>query len=267
MKRALWLGLLPLALGCAQRLLPGTAPIPVPASADITASVYLIGDAGAPARAGEPVLIALRHLLDAGPDSSLVVFLGDNIYPRGLPDSLDRGFAEAARRLRAQLAVGGDRPERLIFVPGNHDWDKSGPDGWNRIRAQGRWLSRESSGRTLLLPANGCPGPAVVDVADGVRLILIDTEWWLTSHDRPGVASDCPARTSAEVTMALASAIEGHRAIVLAHHPLASGGEHGGHFGVMEHLFPLRAIHPAVLLPLPLIGSVYPIARGAGISN
>ena len=258
------LSILILLAGCSAQLLPHTVPI---IAAEATASIYLIGDAGAPAPGGEPVLIALRQLLDAGPDSSLVVFLGDNVYPRGLPDSLDRHFPEASRRLRAQLAIGGTRPERLIFVPGNHDWDKSGPDGWNRIRWQGAWLERESGGRARLLPAEGCPGPVVVDVAGGLRLILLDTEWWLFGHDRPGIGSSCPARTPDEVSASLAGAIRGHRAVVAAHHPLATGGEHGGYFNVMDHLFPLRAIHPALLVPLPVVGSVYPIARGAGISD
>ncbi len=266
MTRPLLRGLPLLLLGCAGRVMPQPS-MSVPHSQPVIASIYLIGDAGAPAAGGEPVLIALRQLLDAGPDSSLVVFLGDNVYPRGLPDSSDPGFPEAARRLRDQLAVGGDRPERLIFVPGNHDWDKSGPDGWNRIRRQRAWLARESGGRTRLLPADGCPGPATVDAAGGIRLILLDTEWWLFGHDRPGITSSCPTRTPAEVTAALAMAIEGHRAIVAAHHPLASGGEHGGYFTVLDHLFPLRVIHPALFIPLPLLGSAYPIARGAGISD
>lgn len=255
-----------LLLGCGGQVVP-RASVSVSPDEPVIASIYLIGDAGAPARGGEPVLIALRRLLDAGPDSSLVVFLGDNVYPRGLPDSLDRSFPEAARRLRDQLAVGGDRPERLIFVPGNHDWDKSGPDGWNRIRRQGAWLAHESGGRARLLPADGCPGPATVDAAGGIRLLLLDTEWWLFGHERPGEGSNCPTRTPAEVTAALATAIDGHRAIIAAHHPLATGGEHGGHFTVLDHLFPLRAVHPALFLPLPLLGSAYPIARGAGISD
>src|SRR2546422_8176212 len=30
-------------------------------------------------------------------------------------------------------------------------------------------------------PGGGCPGPRVVDLAGGVRLVALDTEWWL--HD------------------------------------------------------------------------------------
>jgi len=59
----------------------------------------------------------------------------------------------------------------------------------------------------------------------------------------------------------------GRRVVVIAHHPLLSGGPHGGHFGCHDHVFPLRAWKSWLWLPLPLIGSVYPIARESGISR
>jgi hypothetical protein len=55
--------------------------------------------------------------------------------------------------------------------------------------------------------------------------------------------------------------------VVVAHHPLASGGAHGGHFGWQDHVFPLRNLKSWLWIPLPLIGSVYPIARAEGISS
>jgi hypothetical protein len=64
-----------------------------PLAADsIAADLWLIGDAGLPNPAGEPVLRALTaEIRRAEPGLALVVFLGDNIYPNGLPDSRARG--------------------------------------------------------------------------------------------------------------------------------------------------------------------------------
>jgi hypothetical protein len=53
---------------------------------------------------------------------------------------------------------------------------------------------------------------------------------------------------------------------VLAHHPFVSGGPHGGHFTLRQHLFPLTDVKRGLWLPLPLIGSIYPTARAAGAS-
>jgi hypothetical protein len=59
----------------------------------------------------------------------------------------------------------------------------------------------------------------------------------------------------------------GRLVVVAAHHPLSSGGEHGGSFGLADHLFPLRQVVPWLWFPLPWIGSLYPAARQHGISN
>jgi hypothetical protein len=54
---------------------------------------------------------------------------------------------------------------------------------------------------------------------------------------------------------------------VVGHHPLASGGPHGGYFRLVDHLFPLRELRKWLWLPLPIVGSAYPLARQNGISE
>lgn len=260
------LALILLLTACAARILPPTSAAPV-SRTDVAATVILIGDAGAPKPSGEPVLDALDRVLAGRSDTAVVLFLGDNVYPRGLPDSADPAFPEAARRLRAQVALSREVP--TVFVPGNHDWHKSGPEGLERIRRQGRFITRESGGRARLLPVEGCPGPEVVDVGTGVRLVLLDTEWWLFPHEKPGTGSKCATRSEGEVVASLERILmesRGRQVIVAGHHPLATGGPHGGYFPVGDHLFPLRKLHPALFVPLPVIGTAYPAIRGLGIS-
>src|SRR5690349_19399462 len=108
---------------CAAHVIP-PATVPRPAASEIEATVLLVGDAGNPKATGEPVLAAARRTLVGRADTAAILFLGDNVYPLGLPDSADPHFTEATRRLRAQLALDSLVP--TYFVPGNHDWDKSG---------------------------------------------------------------------------------------------------------------------------------------------
>ena len=54
--------------------------------------------------------------------------------------------------------------------------------------------------------------------------------------------------------------------VVLAHHPLRSAGRHGGYFPWQDHLFPLRNLKSWLWLPLPGVGSLYPLARKLGTS-
>jgi hypothetical protein len=258
---------------CTPALQPATpVPAPVAPKDSIEIAIFLIGDAGGYAYDAEPVLKELAGQSDSlQPVRQFVVFLGDNVYPRGVPplDHPDR--VDAERKLGAQVLAIRKASAQGILIPGNHDWDRQGRDGWNSIRRQDT-LVRKLGGRDVrLVPAGGCPGPEVIDLGTQVRLIAMDSEWWLHNDAKPyGATSPCPTRTYQQVADSLAGALRdggGRHAIVLSHHPLQSGGIHGGHFTLMDHLFPLRNWKPWMWLPLPVIGSLYPFARQMGISN
>jgi hypothetical protein len=201
-----------------------------PGDTDVT--VYLIGDAGVPHPGFEPVLAALTREASAPTTATrVIVFLGDNIYPNGMPAVGDPGRAEAQRRIDDQMAVARRTGAQTIFIPGNHDWDHERVGGWDAIRRQGEYVRTASQGTIAFLPADGCPGPVVVDVGQTVRLVLLDTQWWLQHGPRPGPGSSCPAPTPEAVIDSLHAALVGagkRTAMVLSHHPLESGGAHSG---------------------------------------
>jgi hypothetical protein len=245
---------------------PGTPA----ASDEIETTLFLIGDAGEPLRRGDPVLAALRRAVAGRADRAVVAFLGDNIYSRGMPPegAADRGDAE--RRIDAQLAVVVGTGARGIFVPGNHDWAR-GLRGWDAIRRQGAYVAARGDPRVTIVPSDGCPGPVVEDTGSRLRLVILDTQWWLYNGPKPrDPTSSCPADSEQEVRDALRNATASasdRYVIVLAHHPLATGGSHGGHFTWRQHLFPLREFSRRLWIPLPLIGSAYPISRRRGITS
>ncbi len=49
--------------------------------------------------------------------------------------------------------------------------------------------------------------------------------------------------------------------VILAHHPLASGGVHANQGSIARHLFPIRDLHSDVWVPLPILGSLYVLFR------
>ena len=261
------------AAACTPALEPATlVPAPVAPKDSIELAIFLIGDAGSSAYDGEPVLLELALQSDSlRPVPQFVVFLGDNVYPRGVPPLGHPDRDDAERKIAAQVLAIRKGSAQGLLIPGNHDWDRQGRDGWNSIRRQDTLVAKFGKGAVRLLPSGGCPGPEVVDVGSRLRLIALDTEWWVHNDVKPyGPESPCATRTEREVTDSLAGALrdKGRRhAVVVTHHPLRSGGIHGGAFTLGDHIFPLRNFKSWLWIPLPLIGSIYPLARTMGISN
>ena len=256
--------------GCAHRMPPPpVAPIP---PNEIVTSIFLLGDAGTGDQAEpDPNLVELTRQATASPRGSLIVFLGDNLYPNGLVAEDDPLRAKGERRLERQLDVARKSQRRAIFVAGNHDWERWGAGGLGAIGRVSEFLRERVKGLSIQLPDSACPGPVTVDVGTMVRMVFLDTQWWLHSHDKPyGTTSRCRATTEDQVieqlTATLASAGNRH-VIVAAHHPLASGGEHGGRYGLSRHLFPLRGWKRWLWIPVPILGSIYPMARKLGITS
>ncbi len=258
-----------LSSACSKTVHEITTPVPVPAVEGIEVSLYLIGDAGAPHEGGEPVLEALRTDLLAHPGEKLVVFLGDNIYPTGMPEADDPDRAEAERHIDDQIQVVLDGGARGVFIPGNHDWQQGGADGWWRVYRQANYVDRFGP-EVEVLPRNGCPGPVAREVGSRLQLIMMDTQWYLHGGPKPGAWSPCRVRSPDELGDSLRAAVAraGDREVIIAaHHPMRSNGPHGGHFTVKQHIFPLTEGASWAWLPLPIIGSLYPLSRQWGISS
>jgi hypothetical protein len=248
---------------------PSSAPLP---REKPEMSVFLIGDAGAPVE-HEPVLSALQKALSEDARHSIAVFMGDNIYPDGMPDSSSPNRKESERRLQAQLDVVKDSKSAGIFISGNHDWGGiSGRDGWNAIRRQGAYIAAHAVG-SVMMPEGGCPGPAVRDIGTVLRLVMMDTQWWLRREGPPKNAKQvvpCAFVSQKDVVDSLKKVIKsanGRRVVLMAHHPLASQGQHGGYFTSKNELFPLTSLKSWLRIPLPMVGSVYVAARKLGMSE
>src|SRR5258708_3050521 len=206
------------------------------APADVETTLFLIGDAGEP-DPREPTLVLDSLSAQAAqiPGRALIVFLGDNVYPNGIPEEGQAEYADARRRLEVQVnAI--PKGVRGIFIPGNHDWggESGEPFGLFAIRLQEKMIASMAGGRDIrMLPVNGYPGPATVDIGR-LRLLLLDTQWRLHEYIVSNAKSNCQTTTGA-VTETLRQLVEekmpGRVTIVAGHHPLMTGGEHGGYWG------------------------------------
>ncbi|MGL1884999.1 MAG: metallophosphoesterase [Reichenbachiella sp.] len=229
-------------------------------------SLYLLGDAGEASPQSNQVLSNVsKHLKNADSNKSGIVFLGDNIYPVGLHKKNSEYRAQDEARLNPQLNMVKDFDGEVVFIPGNHDW-KSGKDkGINYVKRQGKYIEKYLNKENVFLPANGCPGPTEVQLAPGLMLIVIDTQWWLHQFEKSSGEKDgCDVRSTKELKEAFYDMLKKYRnqnIIVVGHHPLYSNGQHGGNFKVKDHIFPLTALDKKAYVPLPGIGSIYPFYR------
>ncbi len=101
-------------------------------------------------------------------------------------------------------------------------------------------------------------------------MIALDTQWWLQAaeHKKPGAACAFGDEDAVigQVKQLLQTA-QDRLVIVVGHHLLESHGRHGGFFTWRDHLFPLTHLVAWLYLPLPVIGSIYPIARWHWVEN
>lgn len=233
----------------------------------IRSRIIFIGDAGEKNPHQEQLIQDAADRIIPG--KTTVMYLGDNIYPRGmgLPGSKDE--ASTKKILQSQFVPMRSKGAAVYFTAGNHDWDRMGVNGLEKIIAQSNFIKAQQDPLLQMVPANGCPGPVEINIGDSVTIIAFDSEWWLFQHNKKNPASECDCNTKKEFTDKLLELFYKNRykVILLAdHHPFQSYGHHGGYFSFTDHLFPLTAINKNLYIPLPVVGSLYPLLRSTLIN-
>ncbi len=225
----------------------------------VSHTFYLIGDAGlSPLGGMNPVLLAFRDELGKADKNSTAIFLGDNIYPAGMPGKKGATLAykTAKSHLDAQIKTLEDFQGRPMFLPGNHDWYNEGPKGLER---QEKYIKKQIESKDPFLPENGCP-MEVVKVNDDLAVIAIDTEWYLTDWDRfPTMNDDCSIKSRTKFWEEVEGAIKKNRdktTIIALHHPMFTYGVHGGEFSMRQQLYP-----SSKKVPLPIFGTLINMLR------
>jgi hypothetical protein len=226
------------SLGCtADQVRYAPLPAPPTTAASVSATLYLVGDGGEVNPHRDTVLAHLRSDIEsvardgAGPPV-VVVFLGDNVYDEGAP--LEHTEEDVEKLAGQVLALPVASNVQGVFVPGNHDWANgaSAIEGREAVARQRQWVASMAGGANVrFLPEDGCPGPVSTELGDAATLTFIDTEWALRSP--PG--GECGS--AGAFYERLATELHDHRdrpVVLLSHHPLASGGPHGGNVAPLE---------------------------------
>jgi hypothetical protein len=230
----------------------------------VSERLIFIGDAGEQQHGVHPVLEYLKKNFELNKHVT-IVYLGDNVYPQGLPSRYAKDYPERKQILDSQINVVAGKQATAYFIAGNHDWMQGRPDGYQQLLNQYRYIQAQNKPNVSFVPDDACPGPQEIPISDKVMLVVVDSQWWLHRFDKPSVRSGCDCTTQAELLNRLEDIVsrnEDKLLIFAAHHPFITFGRHGGYYNLKQHIFPFTDLNPKLYIPLPLIGSIYPIARG-----
>jgi hypothetical protein len=149
--------------------------------------IILVGDGGElTADKKHPVAEAIKNFAKLDKKTT-VLYLGDNLYKTGLPDDQSAFYKEAKAVLDSQLSVVENTQARVIMIPGNHDWQNGGRDGYSYIIREQLYVDLLNKPNVQFYPKDGCPGPVEVSLGNDVTLIIFDSQWWLHPYDKPGM--------------------------------------------------------------------------------
>jgi predicted phosphodiesterase len=229
-----------------------------------TFRVYLIGDAGKISPTQKQLKESLTQNFDPNIPSAFV-FLGDNIYEKGMPPMNDKERKHSEQILLNQIDLIKSSNANVFFVPGNHDWKKGRMHGVERLLFQQQYIDSLHLSNIQLQPRDGCPGPVEMPLNERATLVIIDSQWFLHPWEKPiGDDSPCECKTPEDVYLKLNDILglnENKQVIVAAHHPLYTYGEHAGTLTLKKHIFPMRDLNPNLWIPMPVVGSIYPFYR------
>ncbi len=224
--------------------------------------LYLIGDAGT--LGSNAALNLLKGKLLYEENKAGVIFLGDNIYDNGMPLKGSKHRTEAEKIIDVQINTVKDFGGDVFFIPGNHDWNNGKNDGWQRIKEQEIYIKNALDSANVFFPGGGCPGPIEILLDNNITLVILDTQYFLQKGEKPGRSSSCGAKSPEEAFLQLRDILQRNvykKVIVASHHPIYTKGMHGGVVTGKDHLFPLTKINPNLYIPLPVVGSIFPLYR------
>lgn len=228
-----------------------------PIDSELSHRFYLIGDAGnAEKPEAQQTLKLFEQRISESDKNTTLVFLGDNIYPKGMPPKSD--FEErksAEQKLIFQLEIAKKFKGQTIFISGNHDWY----NGIKGLQEQEKFVTDYLNDKKAFLPRKSC-GIERLKINDDVVMIVIDSQWFLEDwNDYPTINDNCDIKTKEAFFDEIKSLLNKHQnqTILLAiHHPLLSNSSHGGQIlSVNQQLYPIGNV------PLPVIGSVFSFFR------
>jgi hypothetical protein len=202
-------------------------------------TIYLIGNSYELEEGSELESLLKQQFSEASKNSSLV-FLGDNISPTGVSDSLSSNWGLVEQKIIQLSNLLKLYKGETYFIPGDRDWKEGKRLGWQSAERQQLLIdSVFQQASVQYLPKSSCPGIEEINLSEQVTLLIADSQWLLHPWDKPKLDSECGAKSVGEVISQLESALKrnAHKRVVFAtHHHVISQGKYGTrNFGSLQY--------------------------------
>lgn len=230
-------------------------------------TMFLVGDVGLPnSTTGKLTLSMLDTMLKKEPaERSGVIFLGDNVYPKGIPESDAPNYDNEVAKLYGQYQPIKDFKGDIVFIPGNHDWGY----GRDALKRQDDLIEAWLGQKKILLPDWGCGGPEDKDLTDNVVMLAIDSQWYMENwDDYEDFNEDCDVQSRSEFLLLLKDELgklKDKTVLLAVHHPVRSYGPHGGQYSFKNEFFPFLELSDIAWIPMPGLAGL--LRRNLGISQ
>ena len=228
-------------------------------SSKLMYSIFLVGDAGyLSPKKGSVALNILQKDISKSNKEDILIFLGDNVHPSPMRKNGSKSDSKKEAILLEQLKLTNKFKGRTFFISGNLDWRK---DDAGIVNEQ--LFVNDYQKQSAFFPRNSSSIVEKVDLNTDLSIIFIHSELLLDKHKATPLEKQI-AYTEIEKIVNQNSQ---KNILIVQHHPIYSTGIHGGFFSLKDHIFPLTNINKNLYLPLPVIGSLYPVIRQYGVSR
>jgi len=182
-----------------------------------------------------PSFDRLDDLIEKQEGEVVVLIAGDFIDADGL--ELEPTPQEIAKLQR--LMALGNSATQILFLPGDREWDNAKKEGLKKVKELEDYIKKEGGDRHHFLTEDGCPGPDVLDIGKSLRIVALNTHWFVHDHKRPEEQdTDCDLLNESEMWEELEDLLQpdGERNLIIAaHHPAISYGQYAGYKQARRH--------------------------------
>ena len=237
-------------------------------SDSVRTRIYLIGDTGKKAVVSKNYQQFSQAITQDKP--SCVLFLGDNVYPKGIRPVGNKHHETDVKKLQIQLSLLKNHKGQFYMIPGNHDWQMGKKNGLSHVLRQQVLvdkyikdsLTQYTPEQAHYYKPTGLPGPEKVEL-EGITIIMVDTDWWVHNQIFHPVKKLENSKKKTETLFFqqfdayLKEANDkGNKIFVMTHHPLYLSGKNS------KPMQPLRFLVNYTPLAVFGVAGLYRAARG-----